>query len=329
MSLYTLFHPPVFQGRKKNKAYFEGWYFKMVKDGQVLAIIPGISLESEGKNRHAFIQVYSSASQKSWYITYPFESFHADKRNLDIRIGENHFTTNSISLHIETEDLSLAGQVNHENIKAYPVTITKPGIMGWYAYVPFMECFHGVVSMHHSLQGTLFLNGDLIDWSQGDGYIEKDWGTSFPSSWIWMQSNCFPSKGNACMLSVANIPFLGKTFTGFLGFVFVEGRLIQFGTYTGAKIVKLQNDGKQSEVVVKDKKYTIRFLAELGPTAHLAAPRQGKMDRKIQESIKGSIYLEVIDHRKGFTIIQETGSHAGIELCLAPYISSGTNEIRI
>jgi hypothetical protein len=127
------------------------------------------------------------------------------------------------------------------------------------------------------------------------------------------------------MLSVANIPFLGKTFTGFLGFVFVEGRLIQFGTYTGAKIVKLQNDGKQSEVVVKDKKYTIRFLAELGPTAHLAAPRQGKMDRKIQESIKGSIYLEVIDHRKGFTIIQETGSHAGIELCLAPYISSGTN----
>lgn len=314
MSLYTLFHPPVFQGRKKKKSYFEGWYFKMAKGEQVLAIIPGIALGTDGKEKHAFIQVLSSISQESWYITYPFESFSADKKRLDVTIGENHFTTDSITLHIDREELKLSGNVTHEDHRPFPVTLEAPGIMGWYAYVPFMECFHGVVSMHHTLQGNLQLNGTQLDWSQGDGYIEKDWGTSFPSAWIWMQSNCFPSKEVACMLSVAKIPFLGRTFTGFLGYVLVGDRLIRFGTYTGAKIIKLKTDGTHAVVQIRDKSNVIKFKAELGPTAHLAAPRQGNMNRSIHESLKGNITVKVVERKTNITILQETGTLAGVEL---------------
>jgi len=52
-------NPEMFQGNKKKKRYFEGWYFKMVsEDGQsILSIIPGISLSSDGSEQHAFIQV--------------------------------------------------------------------------------------------------------------------------------------------------------------------------------------------------------------------------------------------------------------------------------
>ena len=36
----------MFQGNKKTKKYFEGWYFKMVSqnEGSILSIIPGISI---------------------------------------------------------------------------------------------------------------------------------------------------------------------------------------------------------------------------------------------------------------------------------------------
>ncbi len=34
-----------------------------------------------------------------------------------------------------------------------------PGIMGWYKYVPFMQCYHGVVSLNHELKGQLRING--------------------------------------------------------------------------------------------------------------------------------------------------------------------------
>ena len=37
--------------------------------------------------------------------------------------------------------------------RSYPGTIFSPGIMGWYSFVPFMECKHGIVSINHDLTG--------------------------------------------------------------------------------------------------------------------------------------------------------------------------------
>mgnify|MGYP006263712567 CR=1 FL=1 len=49
----------IFQGNKKTKKYFEGWYFKMVSEDEkaILSIIPGISLSENSSTQHAFIQI--------------------------------------------------------------------------------------------------------------------------------------------------------------------------------------------------------------------------------------------------------------------------------
>ncbi len=291
----------------------------MAKDDEVLAIIPGIALETNGIDRHAFIQVISSIDQRRWYVTYPFEQFSADTRQFDIMIGPNHFSTNEITVCIDQEDLQLNGTVVHQQVQPFPVRLTAPGIMGWYAYVPFMECFHGVVSMHHSLQGTLRFNRKDINWSGGSGYIEKDWGQSFPSAWIWMQSNLFSTHGVSCMLSIAEIPFLGRSFTGFLGFVHLPNNLIRFGTYTGAVVQSLSCDEQQATITIRDKQQLITFNAEMGPAARLAAPRQGKMERSILESIMGTITLTVQHIETKEIWFQETGYAAGVELSEADF----------
>ena len=54
--------------------------------------------------------------------------------------------------------------------------------MGWYAYLPIMECYHGILSMDHELSGELIYNGDFLAFNKGRGYIEKDWGKNFPTS---------------------------------------------------------------------------------------------------------------------------------------------------
>jgi len=128
-----------------------------------------------------------------------------------------------------------------------------------------------------------------------------------------MQANCFPSDNAACMLSVAKIPFLGMTFQGFLGFLQIEGKLIRFGTYTGAKIVKLELDSEHATIIIRQKKYLITFVATLGPASHLKAPRQGKMERPILESVVGTIEVKLMK-KDGTLIFQETGNMAGIEL---------------
>ena len=310
MSLHTLFHPPVFQGIDKKKNYFEGWYFKMAKQDEVIALIPGIAM---GEDRHSFIQVISSREGRSWYVRFPYEAFKADKKIFSVTIGNNHFSIDGISIDLSFEDLRLKAEVKNLNPTPFPVSLASPGIMGWFAYVPFMECFHGVVSTHHSLEGSVELNGKTTDYTGGTGYIEKDWGSSFPSAWVWMQANCFPSDKVACMLSVAKIPFLGMNFQGFLGFLQVEGKLIRFGTYTGAKIVKLEQDSSHAIVIIRQKNHLITFEATLGPASHLSAPRQGNMDRLILESIMGKIEV-TLKKKDGSLLFQETGSLAGIEL---------------
>jgi tocopherol cyclase len=92
MSLFKLNHPEIFQGNLRMTNYFEGWYFKQVSAdfSEVLSIIPGVSL---AKNPHAFIQVIDGITGLTDYVQYPITEFHADTRQLILRIGKNRFST--------------------------------------------------------------------------------------------------------------------------------------------------------------------------------------------------------------------------------------------
>jgi len=334
MSINTMYNPPLYQGRRKKRSYFEGWYFKQTVQHQsggkgmdVIAIIPGVSMDKDGV-KHAFIQVFSSFEEKTWYISYPFSSFTAAKKAMHITIEKNSFTEEGISLDIDYQDLHLKGFLKFTDREKFPRKILAPGIMGWYSFVPFMECFHGVVSLKHTVNGTLSINERVIDFKSGSGYIEKDWGVSFPTAWVWMQSCDFLDKKSSCMLSVARIPFLGRVFTGFLGFVWYNDKLLRFGTYTGAKILSLNADKGCINVVISQGKTLIEFSAEMGVSGHLAAPRQGKMDRIIQESLNGSISVTISTAGKDkekTTLFSDIGRLAGLEVSEIEKITIGNN----
>lgn len=156
--------------------------------------------------------------------------------------------------------------------------------MGWYRYIPGMECYHGVVSMDHALRGELLFDGERIDLSGGRGYIEKDWGTSFPSSWIWMQSNSFGTPGVSLMLSIAKIPWFGRHFTGFLSFLRTPDGLVRCATYTGASIERLEVDEQGVAVVLSHRATRLHIRAHKGAPGGLKAPVAGAMERTIAES---------------------------------------------
>ena len=102
--------------------------------------------------------------------------------------------------------------------------------MGWYAFIPFMECYHGVVSANHYTEGYANYKGQKINFNGGKGYIEKDRGISFPESWIWLQANTFADRDVSFFFSVAKIPWLGSSFPGFLCFVYINGNYYRFMT---------------------------------------------------------------------------------------------------
>ncbi|NLG29431.1 MAG: hypothetical protein GX557_16095, partial [Chloroflexi bacterium] len=197
-------HPAWFQGRTQRPPYFEGWYYKLVDatEQHRLAVIPGlIRNPAGGEPSHAFVQVLEGASGHASYHEYPLEAFEAAPDAFDVRIGPNRFRLDRLDLDIDDARGRLRGSVRMAGGVPWPVSIASPGAMGWFAWAPAMQCYHGVLSLDHALEGSLAVGEDAIDWQGGRGYIEKDWGRAFPSAWVWLQSNHFATRGTSLMVS--------------------------------------------------------------------------------------------------------------------------------
>jgi tocopherol cyclase len=313
-----LWLPNRFQGNRKRKNYFEGWYFKHVTatGENTLSFIPGVSLHDG--DHHAFVQVINGKTGQTWYFRYPTAAFSFSKNSFAIKVGNNYFSLRELIIDLKSDTDHITGELSFDKHTAYPVSLRRPGIMGWYRYVPFMECYHGVVSLNHLIRGTVNINKQHIDFTEGKGYIEKDWGSSMPESWIWMQSNHFPQDNTSFMLSVAKIPWIGKTFTGFLGFLLHKGTQYHFATYTGAKINNLTRADNTITIDIKAKDFRLKINGEQrkmpgGKTGALRAPVKGQMDRVIHECIDSKINL-TLTNKNDDVIFSETAINAGLEM---------------
>jgi tocopherol cyclase len=312
MHLTKIIRPQVFQGNLNKKKYFEGWYFKQVSaDGNhILSIIPGISLSSEP---HSFIQLIDGISGLTDYITFPIDAFHASEKILELNISDNQFTDKKIQLNLNGERFRVEGSISFKNTVSWKGNLISPGIMGWYTWVPFMECYHGVVSLDHKLEGTLQINRENIDFSNGRGYIEKDWGRSFPECWVWVQANCFDNPGTSFMLSVAKIPWLGRFFIGHICFLLHQGRLYKFMTWNGSKVIKLFQDERHVNISLSGQKLTLNLKVIRTRAGQIKAPVFGSMERYIKESVNATVTIQLTND-KGEELFTGSSPHAGLEV---------------
>ena len=310
-SLYKIFHPEIFQGSLKKKNYFEGWYFKHVSAGgeEAFAVIPGISLSED---THAFIQYNNGKTGKSSYFRYDITEFSSDTKKLKFRVGNSFFTTEGISLDLSNETYSIKGELSYSGILRPPSSLLMPGIMGWYSYVPWMECNHGVISITHDIKGSVSVNGNTSQFGGGKGYIEKDWGKSFPESWLWMQCNNFPDSSASVMISVGKIPWRGSFFIGFVAFFSLKGRTTILATYNGAEIISLRRIGENvTETIIKKRDLVLKATITKKGEGILKAPTSGLMNNTIKESIDSDVSLEITE--AGKPIFSETGIRSGYE----------------
>lgn len=313
MGLYKIFHPAIFQGSLKKKNYFEGWFLKHVTSdgGTVLSIIPGIALNPT--DSHAFIQIMDGISGKTYYIPYPVKDFQWDPKEFRIQVGKSEFSLTGLELNIHSGPVSLTGKLAYSDPVTYPGKILSPGIMGWYSYIPFMECYHGIVSANHKLAGTLTYQKNDIDFSGGKGYIEKDWGTSFPEAWIWIQCNGFEQKDVSLFISVAKIPWLGNFFMGFIAFLYVNGKFHMFSTYNRSKIASVTYINQELNIILEQGAYRLDSRVIKNTSGELKAPSTGNMSRRIKES-NDSIVEVSLSHQQGEVIFSGSGQRAGLEI---------------
>ncbi|MBN1640501.1 MAG: hypothetical protein JXA09_04630 [Anaerolineae bacterium] len=311
-------HPERYHGHRKRPPFFEGWYYKLVdrSEQQRYAVIPGIFLSDDPAQQHSFVQVLDGSAGAATYHRYPPDAFWAAPDAFEVHVGPNRFTGASLSLDIATPERTVQGEVHFSGLSPWPVTLLSPGIMGWYGWIPFMECYHGVLSFDHSLHGTLSIDGQAIDWEGGRGYIEKDWGAAFPSAWVWMQTNHFSSPGISLTASIAMIPWIGRTFRGFIVGLWHDGALYRMATYTGAKVERLEVTDTRVTWSMRDRRRRLELDALRAPSGVLLGPTERDMGVRVPETMRAEVHVHLAEFRAGrwATILEDTGRYAGLEV---------------
>lgn len=313
---HKLWNPEMFQGQYKRKIYFEGWYYKLIDASQknVWAIIPGVAYSQSPNDGHAFIQVIEANSCTVHYFKYNVNSFKFNNKDFHIEIENNYFNRKGIILDLNNDNISIKGELSFNNIIPFPKKFFNPGIMGPFSFIPFMECYHGIVNIHHEIEGKLFENNSEIDFTSGYGYIEKDWGKSFPESWIWLQSNHFSQTDVSVMFSIAKVPWFRSHFIGFLSFLRIGNKVLPFATYTGAKIKKLQYENNILNVSIYSYKHTLEMEATFSKGGVLKAPKNGMMNRDITESITSAVKVKLYDNTNNKIVFEGEGLNTGFEV---------------
>ena len=277
------------------RPYFEGWYFKQQSGEDTVALIPSLHTDGGGRT-YASLQVITDTA--SYHTEFPSGAFTPGTGQLLLRVGNSVFSRTGCTLDLKADSFSLSGRLSFG-----PFAALAGDIMGPFRFVPLLECRHSVLSMCHSVSGSIAVNDASLNFNGGIGYIEGDRGTSFPRRYLWTQ--CL-HEGSSIMLSVAEIPLYGMTFTGCVGFVFTNGREYRVATYHGVKLLQITD----STLVLRQGALTVRVEFLGGKFHPLRAPNFGVMARTIHEStacrvhyactLKNRTILDFVSERASF-----------------------------
>lgn len=309
--LNAFFNPEQFQGWGKSKKYFEGWYYKVVNadETKAFAFIPGIAMDEKG-NKQAFIQVLDGKKKTATYHRFEAGKFAPVPKKFFVSIDDNSFSENHLQLNLS----DVKGELNFSGNIGWPKPFYSPGIMGPYAFAPFMECYHGIVSMDHSISGSITVQGEEIDFANGRGYIEKDWGRSFPSAYFWLQTNHFSEPGISLKASVAKIPWIRKSFVGFIAGLWLRDKLIRFTTYNSSVLIKSFADTDKLELIMENKNNRLEIFVQRDKATALASPILGLMDGRIEESMTATAEVQLYDKKAKQILLNDVGRNAGVEI---------------
>lgn len=298
-----------YHGDEIRAPYFEGWYYKITDTHLAFACIVGIAKNEQ--EQHAFIQTIDTLTKTTHYYRFGMDEVVIVENPFTIQIGKNSFSNEQLFLQLS----DLQADIKMSDFTPLQTTAYAPSIMGPFAYVKKMQCVHSIISLQHSIKGTLNY-GDRKITVSGIGYIEKDRGVSFPKEYIWVQSNSSEIENSCFFLSIAHIPILKTSFTGCICVFMVGQKQYRFASYLGVRIHQIemtqQKNHKEVNITLVQFSYRIELKIRQFQAYPLLAPESGVMEPKVFESLDGEV--DVLLYHRGRLVCDVHFKQAGSEL---------------
>lgn len=252
---------------------FMGYYIKCTTvHNDTIAII-------FGKAEYSFVQIITK--EKSYW-----------------QKSDWKFSKKGITLNIENAKGNITfGTFSHPKYHA----------MGPLRFLPFLECKHTVLSMYHEISGKLTVGGKNYNFDGGRGYIEGDYGKSFPQKYFWTQS--FLSSDVYVFAAAAKIPYLGLKLNGTVCIIHQNGLEYRLATYLGARVITFTKD--TLKITQRKKVFEIYVSIPVKNKRELFAPINGKMTRAVVETVQTLVRFKFVD--SGKTVFDITDPTASFE----------------
>lgn len=222
-----------------NSPWFEGWYTRVTSadSSASYGLIVGHYPEQKYNNSAYAAILYQQADLKRALVefrTYP-ESLSVSGKdgrqilqnptdeaepNFAISASDSSFTmkTEGENTHISASIAQASGVVSLEFIISGPSNFwgqKGEGPEGWASKIPFIGLHWFVYSLSSPAKYRLQFPNGKVESGNGWAHMEKNWGTSFPSGWIWAEGmelqngkprSIFAVAGGVAIIAGADVP---------------------------------------------------------------------------------------------------------------------------
>ncbi len=199
----------------------------MARANTPIAFIPGVSHDAVGGTSHSFVQVVRPGGQTT-YLEYPVEAFTLQPATASRSPSAPTASPRRAWCSTSTRDgVEVRGEISFGPLRPWPVTLHQPGIMGWYRFVPRMECYHGIVSLDHEVSGTLDHRRRTRRFRRRPRLRREGLGPLVPAvRGCGRSPTTSTAAGTSVQISVARIPWMGSAFVGFIAGVLIGERAV-------------------------------------------------------------------------------------------------------
>ncbi|MBE9046793.1 tocopherol cyclase family protein [Pleurocapsales cyanobacterium LEGE 10410] len=328
--------------------YFEGWYFRLTlpKSDQTFAFMYSIEDPlGNQSNSGGAVQILGTDETYLCRTFTDVEKFFADSNDLSFGhwgksdltsapqlLSPREFNQNITEGYQATASLnqgSIYDPVRNEYCRwEYHIKPVygwgnpqqpQQSSAGWLSFLPVFEPGWQITMAHGLATGWIEWRGKYYQFTSAPAYSEKNWGSSFPQKWFWLNCNSFSREPDLALTAGGGIRQVlwWHEEVALIG-IHHQGKFYEFAPWNSEVSWQIEPWGKwQLQGRSAEYEVTLVGKTDLSGT-YVRTPTAKGLVFNCRDTTKGKLDLELRD-RQGKIIIQASSIQAGLEVGGAPW----------
>lgn len=328
--------------------YFEGWYFRLTlpEIKQTFAFMYSIEdpLGEQLKSGGA-VQILGIDETYLFRTFIDVHKFFADQNNLALgHWSKTNLTTKAKLLsstefrNCITEGYQVTAKLNqgsiydpvrneycHWEYQIQPVygwgnsQQPQQSSAGWLSFLPIFEPGWQIMMAHGLATGWVEWRGQRYQFTNAPAYSEKNWGSSFPKKWFWLNCNSFNQKTDLALTAGGGIRQVlwWSEEVALIG-IHYQGKFYEFAPWNSQVSWQVEPWGKW-QLQGKSVEYEVILTGTTNLSGtYVRTPTAKGLVFNCRDTTQGKLSL-ILSDCQGKTIVTATSNLAGLEVGGAPW----------